>query len=95
MAGLAGLGDLVLTCNGQLSRNRQVGFRLGRGESLADILASMNMVAEGVKTTPAAMELAARLHVELPITRKVQEIFDGRPPREALRDLMERNLKEE
>ena len=54
MAGLAGLGDLVLTCNGQLSRNRQVGFRLGRGESLADILASMNMVAEGVKTTPAA-----------------------------------------
>jgi glycerol-3-phosphate dehydrogenase (NAD(P)+) len=92
MAGLAGLGDLVLTCNGELSRNRQVGFRLGRGETLADVLASMRMVAEGVKTTSAALEMAARLQVELPITRKVQEIFDGRPPREALRDLMERRL---
>jgi glycerol-3-phosphate dehydrogenase (NAD(P)+) len=96
LAGLAGLGDLVLTCNGELSRNRQVGFRLGRGESIEDILRSMRMVAEGVKTTDAAMDLASQLHVDLPITRKMYAVLKhGQPPREAVRELMDRSLKEE
>lgn len=96
LAGLAGLGDLVLTCNGQLSRNRTVGFQLGQGRSLHDILSGMNMVAEGVQTTYAAIDLAARLHVDLPITRQMFAILkEGRSPREALRELMERSLKEE
>jgi glycerol-3-phosphate dehydrogenase (NAD(P)+) len=96
LAGLAGLGDLVLTCNGELSRNRQVGLRLGRGEKIADILASMKMVAEGVKTTAAAVELARRHGVEMPITQQMGRILDeGRDPREALRELMERSLTEE
>lgn len=96
LAGLAGLGDLVLTCNGELSRNRQVGFRLGRGESIEDILRSMRMIAEGVKTTDAAMDLASQLHVDLPITRKMYAVLkDRQPPREAVRELMDRSLKEE
>ncbi len=96
LAGLAGLGDLVLTCNGQLSRNRTVGFQLGQGRSLDEILSGMKMVAEGVQTTYAAIDLAARLHVDLPITRQMYAILkQGRSPREALRELMERSLKEE
>ena len=96
LAGLAGLGDLVLTCTGELSRNRHVGFQLGQGRKLTEILGGMRMVAEGVQTTYAAMELAQRLSVELPITRQVHAILrDGRDPREALRELMERSLKEE
>ena len=96
LAGLAGLGDLVLTCNGELSRNRTVGFQLGQGRKLNDILAGMRMVAEGVQTTYAASELAGRLSVDMPITRQVHAILrEGRDPREALRELMERSLKEE
>jgi glycerol-3-phosphate dehydrogenase (NAD(P)+) len=96
LAGLAGLGDLVLTCTGALSRNRQVGIELGRGRSLAAIEASMRMVAEGVRSTYAAVELADRHGVEMPITRKVAAILTGRQsPREAIRDLMERSLKGE
>ncbi len=96
LAGLAGLGDLVLTCTGELSRNRYVGLQLGQGRKLAEILGGMRMVAEGVQTTYAAMELAQRLSVELPIARQVHAILrDGRDPREALRELMERSLKEE
>jgi len=96
LAGLAGLGDLVLTCNGELSRNRTVGFQLGQGRKLPEILSGMRMVAEGVQTTYAAMELAGRLSVEMPITRQVYAILrEGRDPREALRELMERSLKEE
>lgn len=96
LAGLAGLGDLVLTCHGELSRNRAVGFELGRGRPLADILSGMRMVAEGVKTTAAAVALAARHGVEMPITRQMFAILhDNRPPREAVRELMERALKEE
>lgn len=96
LAGLAGLGDLVLTCTGELSRNRQVGIRLGRGERLPEILASMTMVAEGIRTTDAAVELG-RIHgVDLPITAEVYAILHGRkPPREAIRYLMERSLKGE
>lgn len=96
LAGLAGLGDLVLTCTGGLSRNRSVGEALGRGEKLAQILGSMKMVAEGVKTTAAAVELARRHRVELPITEQMHRVlFEDRPPREAIRELMERSLKPE
>lgn len=96
LAGLAGLGDLVLTCNGELSRNRTVGFELGRGRNLTDILGGMRMVAEGVKTTEAAIDLATRLGVEMPISRQMYAILhENRPPREAVRELMERSLKEE
>jgi glycerol-3-phosphate dehydrogenase (NAD(P)+) len=96
LAGLAGLGDLVLTCTGELSRNRQVGVELGRGRTLQDITGSMRMVAEGVKTTYAAGEMASRTGVEMPITAKVETILDGRQsPKEAIRDLMERSLKGE
>lgn len=96
LAGLAGLGDLVLTCTGQLSRNRQVGIELGRGRLLAEITGSMKMVAEGVKTTFAAMDLAERHGIDLPITAQVRAILRGeRAPREAIRELMERSLKGE
>jgi glycerol-3-phosphate dehydrogenase (NAD(P)+) len=96
MAGLAGLGDLVLTCTGELSRNRQVGVELARGRRLEEIVSSMRMVAEGVKTTDAAVELAARHGVEMPISAQVQRILRGEiSPREAIRILMERPLKEE
>ena len=96
LAGLAGLGDLVLTCNGELSRNRKVGIEFGRGRKLADVVGGMRMVAEGVRTTDAAVELAARHGIELPITRQIQAILHGdKSPREALRELMERSLKGE
>lgn len=96
LAGLAGLGDLVLTCNGELSRNRRVGLELAAGRSLADIIGSMRMVAEGVETTRAAVDLAAREGVEMPITLQMHEILEGRKtPREAIRELMERSLKPE
>jgi len=96
LAGLAGLGDLVLTCTGGLSRNRSVGEALGRGEKLGQILGSMRMVAEGVKTTASALELARRHRVELPITEQMYRVlFEDRPPREAIRELMERSLKAE
>ena len=94
--GLAGLGDLVLTCTGDLSRNRQVGIQLGRGRTLPDILASMRMVAEGIRTTDAAVELGRRHAVALPITQQVHAILhQQKPPREAVRELMDRSLKEE
>jgi glycerol-3-phosphate dehydrogenase (NAD(P)+) len=96
LAGLAGLGDLVLTCHGELSRNRTVGFQLGQGRKLAEILSGMKMVAEGVQTTYAACGLAARLGVEMPITQQMHAILEGnKPPREALRDLLDRSLKDE
>ena len=96
LSGLAGLGDLVLTCHGDLSRNRQVGIQLGQGKSLNDILAGMRMVAEGIKTTTAAMELASQLGVELPITRQMYAVLcENQSPRDSLRELMERQLKEE
>jgi glycerol-3-phosphate dehydrogenase (NAD(P)+) len=96
LAGLAGLGDLVLTATGHLSRNRQVGFELGRGRTLADITGSTHMVAEGIETTYAALELASRYSVDLPISAQVAAIRRGqRRPNEAIRELMERSLKEE
>jgi glycerol-3-phosphate dehydrogenase (NAD(P)+) len=96
LAGLAGLGDLVLTCTGELSRNRMVGIELARGRKLDEIVGSMRMVAEGVKTTDAARELARRFNVEMPITEQMyQMLYHGVSPREAIRRLMERSLKGE
>ena len=96
LGGLAGLGDLVLTCTGDLSRNRTVGAELGRGRKLPEIIGSMRMVAEGVKTTYATVALAARHQVEMPITTQVHRILQGEvSPREAIRELMERKLKDE
>ena len=92
MAGLAGLGDLVLTCTGGLSRNRTVGVELGRGRNLNDIIAGMHgMVAEGVLTTSAAIGLANRMGVEMPITEQMHAILQqGKSPQQAIRDLMAR-----
>jgi len=93
--GLSGMGDLVLTCTGDLSRNRQVGLRLAAGESIEAISASMRMVAEGVKTTGAVCELAGQLNVELPLAFAVRRVLGGTAPLDALRDLMSRALREE
>ena len=96
LTGLAGLGDLVLTCTGALSRNRQVGIELGKGRALGEILAGMRMVAEGVGTTAALLELAREAKVELPITEQVAAILHrGKSPREAIRDIMDRPQRRE
>ena len=96
LSGLAGLGDLVLTCNGDLSRNRTVGIELAKGRNLADIVASMSMIAEGVETTAAACDLARKCQVDMPITLQMDAILRGRTsPRDAIRELMERALKTE
>jgi glycerol-3-phosphate dehydrogenase (NAD(P)+) len=96
LAGLAGLGDLVLTCTGELSRNRFVGCELGRGKKLTEILGAMRMVAEGVGTTAAARALARKTGVEMPITEQMFGVlYQGRSPKDALRELMERRLKAE
>ena len=96
MAGLSGLGDLVLTCTGSLSRNRHVGLELGRGRSIDDVLGGMRMVAEGVNTTAAALALGARFGVELPIAAEMGEVLAGRrTPREALGCLMLRPQRDE
>lgn len=95
-AGLAGMGDLVLTCTGDLSRNRTVGVRIGQGETLGAILASMTMVAEGVKTTESAWMLAQRFGVEMPIIEQVYRVIhEGTSARQAVIELMTRNLKAE
>jgi len=95
-AGLAGLGDLVLTATGALSRNRRVGLALGQGKSLEQAARETAMVAEGVPTTRAACALAERLHVEMPIAREMQAVlYAGKSPREALDGLMIRRLKRE
>jgi glycerol-3-phosphate dehydrogenase (NAD(P)+) len=96
LMGLAGLGDLVLTCTGNLSRNRFVGQELGKGRSLHDITAGMNEVAEGVKTTLAVKRLADRIGVEMPITNEVHAVlYKGKPVRAAANELMTRPLRDE
>lgn len=96
LSGLAGLGDLVLTCTGDLSRNRQVGLKLAAGLGLGDILGATPMVAEGIKTTSVAMQLAARHGVELPIVQEMDAVLNlGRRPDEAIRRLMTRALRSE
>lgn len=95
-AGLAGMGDLVLTCTGSLSRNRSVGVQLGKGKALAEILAGMKMVAEGIPTTSAALTLARRHSVDMPITSGVQALLTGKiSARDAVSSLMKRPLKGE
>jgi glycerol-3-phosphate dehydrogenase (NAD(P)+) len=95
-AGLAGMGDLLMTATGPLSRNRSLGIEVGQGKKLEEILARRLSVAEGVGTARAAVELAAKVGVELPIAREVVSVlFEGKPPRQAIGDLMERSLKSE
>lgn len=97
LAGLSGIGDLVLTCTGELSRNRAVGIELGRGRPLDQILSSMGgKIAEGVRSTTAALGLAARYEVEMPIAAQVDAILHrGRQPSDAMRDLMSRPSRDE
>ena len=95
-AGLAGMGDLIATCSSKQSRNNSVGLALGRGETIDDILASMNMVAEGVKSSPSVLALARRYGVEMPITEQVVAVcHEGRSARDALAALMSRTSKSE
>jgi glycerol-3-phosphate dehydrogenase (NAD(P)+) len=95
-AGLSGMGDLVLTCTGGLSRNRRVGMAIGRGRRLADIVAEMNEVAEGVPTCRSARALAAAVGVEMPITEQMYLLLDAdKDPRQAMRDLLGRRLRDE
>ncbi|HYY57704.1 MAG TPA: NAD(P)H-dependent glycerol-3-phosphate dehydrogenase, partial [Pyrinomonadaceae bacterium] len=96
LMGLAGMGDLVLTCTGDLSRNRYVGQELGRGRTLPEITGGMREVAEGIKTTLAVKRLALRLGVEMPITNEVQAVlYEGKTAREAASELMTRPLRDE
>lgn len=96
LTGLSGMGDLVLTCTGELSRNRTVGLKLGQGRKLMDILKEMRAVAEGVKTTEAVHALGKKLDVELPITDQIyQVLYHDKDPREAVKELMTRDLKGE
>ena len=96
LSGLAGLGDLVLTCTGSLSRNRHVGTELGKGRQLSDILAGMRMVAEGVDTAAPLLALAREHSIEMPITEQVDAILHrGKSPKDAIREIMDRPLKRE
>ncbi len=95
-AGLAGIGDLVLTCTGKLSRNRYVGCELGKGKTLENIILGMKMIAEGISTTLSVQKLSAREEVEMPISEQVYLIlYENRDPRDAFRALMTRELKDE
>ncbi len=96
LSGLAGLGDLVLTSYGNLSRNRRVGIALGRGESISDVVSNMRMVAEGVKTAKSVVALSRKLNVEMPIAERMYAVlYEGQKPQDAINDLMERKLREE
>jgi len=95
-AGLAGIGDLVLTCTGKLSRNRYVGIELGKGKTLDEIIDGMKMIAEGITTTLSVQQLAQRENVEMPICEQVFSVlYRGKDPKIAFRDLMSRELKDE
>jgi glycerol-3-phosphate dehydrogenase (NAD(P)+) len=95
-SGLSGLGDLILTCTGELSRNRTVGYKLGQGMRLKDILLEMRMVAEGVNTTKAAYKLSRKYNVEMPITEQVYKLlYENKEPKDVVKDLMTRELKDE
>ena len=96
LSGLAGMGDLVLTCTGELSRNRTVGLGLGRGKKLAEVLGGMNQVAEGVRTAKSVHDLATRLSVEMPLHEAIYQIlYEDLPPKAALQSLTSRELKSE
>ena len=94
LSGLSGMGDLLLTCTGDLSRNRSVGVQLGQGRKLSDIVSGTRMIAEGVLTTAATLELARKHQVEMPITEQMDAVLHhGKSPKEAIRELMDRKLK--
>jgi glycerol-3-phosphate dehydrogenase (NAD(P)+) len=94
--GLSGLGDLVLTCTSTLSRNYTVGYKLGRGEGLNDIISSMKMVAEGVATSESAYQLSRKFNVEMPIVEQIYHVIkEGKKAVDAVRELMTRSLKAE
>ena len=96
LSGLPGLGDLILTCTGDLSRNRWVGLEIAKGRKLGDILSGMSMVAEGVRNTRSLRLLAQRLGVEMPIVEQMSLVlYENKKPMEAVRDLMQRTLKPE
>jgi len=96
LAGLAGLGDLVLTCTGELSRNRTVGVEMGRGRRLPDVLNRLGHVAEGVRTAKSAYDLGRKFNVEMPITTEVYRVlYEGKAPKQAVNDLMARALRPE
>lgn len=96
LAGLSGIGDLILTCTGHLSRNRQVGIELGRGKKIAEITGQMRMVAEGVRTVQGIYSLTQKMGVAMPITEQVYKvIYENQDPRSAILELMSRELKEE
>src|SRR5437870_10183525 len=96
LSGLAGLGDLILTAYGRLSRNRQVGVALGQGKNIDEVVSTMRMVAEGVKTAKSTVALARKLNVEMPIAEKIYSVlYEDLTPQAAIDDLMERKLKEE
>lgn len=96
IAGLAGMGDLVLTCTGEASRNRTVGFEMGRGRTLDDVLGSMTQVAEGVRTAKSGRDLSIKLGIEMPITSEVYKVlYEAKPVRQAVYDLMTRALVRE
>jgi glycerol-3-phosphate dehydrogenase (NAD(P)+) len=96
LMGLAGLGDLVLTCTGRLSRNRFVGEELGKGKTLEEVSGELSEVAEGIKTALAVKRLADRANLEMPITNQVKAVlYDGKPARDAVVELMGRPLREE
>jgi glycerol-3-phosphate dehydrogenase (NAD(P)+) len=96
VAGLSGMGDLVLTCTGELSRNRTVGYELGKGRTLGDVLENLGHVAEGVKTAKSAYDLGVQLDVDMPITHEVYSVLDqDKSPRDAVDDLMTRALSRE
>ncbi len=96
LSGLAGMGDLVLTCSGDLSRNRKVGLQLAAGKTLNEIVSSMNQVAEGIRTTKSVFDLANRHNVEMPIATEVYRIlYENKCPKLALKDLMVRDLRQE
>jgi len=96
LSGLPGLGDLILTCTGELSRNRKVGIEIARGKKLDEILHGMRMVAEGIRNTRSVYLLAGQLAVEMPIVEQMfLVLYQDKKPREAVRDLMQRSLKAE
>lgn len=96
VAGLSGMGDLVLTCTGELSRNRTVGFEMGKGRTLEDVLSTLGHVAEGVKTAKSAYDLSQKEGVDMPITAEVYRVlYEGKSPRQAVVDIMTRELKKE
>lgn len=95
-SGLSGLGDLILTCTGNLSRNRMVGVMLGQGKSIEQVQSEMKMVAEGIKTTQSVYDLAKKMNIEMPILEQIHSIlFEGKKCSEAVKDLLQRELKDE